>query len=107
MSAWCPSRPLGLLFSCVPFPRLVRARRLSVRVPAAIAAGSLGSLDLFGVSAFLRYDAFLACNENAAPWGSTAFTTQSPPGTSVGPLTILPPFFLTRSTAALISGTRK
>ena len=51
--------------------------------------------------------AFFACSENAAPCGSMALTTQSPPGTSIGPLRILPPLALMRSTAALISGTRK
>ena len=53
------------------------------------------------------YYAFLACREKPAPCGSWAFTTQSPPGTSIGPLRIFPPFFLIRSTAALMSGTRK
>ena len=51
--------------------------------------------------------AFLACSENAAPCGSIAFTIQSPPGTSIGPLRIWPPLALTRSTAALMSSTRK
>ena len=50
---------------------------------------------------------FLACSENDAPCGSIALRIQSPPGTSIGPLSIVPPFALTRSTAALMSGTRK
>jgi hypothetical protein len=53
------------------------------------------------------YCAFFACSANAAPCGSIAFTTQSPPGTSIGPLRILPPLALMRSVAALMSGTRK
>ena len=53
------------------------------------------------------YCAFLAWSENAAPCGSMAFTIQSPPGTSIGPLRICPPFALMRSVAAVMSGTRK
>ena len=53
------------------------------------------------------YDCFFACSENAAPWGSMALTTQSPPGTSIGPLRIVPPLALMRSTALVMSGTRK
>src|SRR5918994_5505740 len=54
----------------------------------------------------VRYCAFLACSENAAPCGSMAFTIQSPPGTSMGPLRICPPFALMRSIADVMSGTR-
>ena len=50
---------------------------------------------------------FLAWSENAAPCGSLAVTTQSPPGTSIGPFRISPPLALIRSTAALMSGTLK
>ena len=63
-----------------------------------------------------RYDDIVAiikdalsqrCRPNAAPCGSAAFTTQSPPGTSIGPLRIWPPLALIRSTAAWTSATRK
>ncbi len=54
-----------------------------------------------------RYGAFLACSANAAPCGSNPFTIQSPPGTSIGPLRIWPPFAVMRSTADVMSGTRK
>src|SRR5262245_3941050 len=100
------------------------ARRSSDRIgqkDATLGVGSDGAVGLRGGVALrclfrgtpqglqlpADYSAVLACNENAAPWGSIAFTTQSPPGTSIGPLRILPPFALIRSVAALMSGTRK
>ena len=43
----------------------------------------------------------------AAPCGSIALSTRSPSGTSIGPLRILPPAALMRSTAASTLGTRK
>jgi hypothetical protein len=69
--------------------------------------GSPGRFRLVERSAVFRYCAFFACSENIAPCGSVAFTIQSPPGTSIGPLRICPPFALTRSTAALMSETLK
>jgi hypothetical protein len=45
------------------------------------------------------------CTANIAPCGSKPCAIQSPPGTSIGPLTICPPFSLTRSAAACTSST--
>src|SRR4030095_14241855 len=53
------------------------------------------------------YDALRAWSPKAAPCGSAAVTTRSPPGTSIGPLRIFPPFAWIRSAAASTSGTRK
>ena len=59
-----------------------------------------------------RYAALTAQRFNAtsakwAPIGSTHWTIHCPPGTSVGPMMILPPAALTRSAAASIASTLK
>jgi hypothetical protein len=90
-----------------PFPPAVDLRREAARTRPlhSIGAACRGQAQCREVEA--RYGALLAWSENAAPCGSMAFTIQSPPGTSMGPLRICPPFALMRSIAAVMSGTRK
>ncbi len=49
----------------------------------------------------------IALSANMAPCGSWHWTMNEPPGTSIGPLVILPPADLTRSAAASIASTLK
>jgi hypothetical protein len=49
----------------------------------------------------------LPTSANMAPCGSLAWTIQLPPGTSIGPLMILPPPAVKRSSAASKSPTLK
>ncbi len=50
---------------------------------------------------------FGATRQKKAPCGSVAWTIQLPPGTSIGPWTILPPPDVRRSVAASRVGTMK
>jgi len=42
-----------------------------------------------------------------SPWGSRPWAIQLPPGTSIGPMTSLPPAFVTRCIAASMASTLK
>ena len=50
---------------------------------------------------------FIAASANIAPSGSMHWTIQEPPGTSIGPFRIFPPFAFTRSPPASIASTLK
>lgn len=57
-------------------------------------------------TARLRYALAPLTSPNVAPSGSTAWSTRSPPGTSIGPLVTVPPAPSTRAFAASTSSTR-
>lgn len=80
----------------------------TLRIPAHTLLHDLaGAVRHVLVTARGRYAAAPLTSPNSAPSGSTACSTHSPPGTSIGPLSTVPPAASTRSFAAATSSTRK
>lgn len=81
---------------------------ITLRVPATMLLHDLDAVRRHILAtAHTRYAAAPLTNPNSAPSGSTACSTRSPPGTSIGPLSTVPPAASTRSFAAATSSTRK
>jgi very-short-patch-repair endonuclease len=79
----------------------------SLRIPADALLHHLdGVLRHILETARSRYASTPLTSPNSAPSGSSAWTMRSPPGTSIGPLTTLPPAASIRPLAASTSSTR-
>lgn len=80
----------------------------TLRIPADALLHNLdGALRHILATARRRYASAPLTSPNSAPSGSTACSTRSPPGTSIGPLTTVPPAASTRTFATSTSSTRK
>jgi hypothetical protein len=71
---------------------------------AFFAVDFFAGVDFFAAAVFFAAG-FSECTENIAPWGSMPCAIQSPPGTSIGPFTILPPLACAVAADAFASGT--
>lgn len=81
---------------------------VTLRVPAAALLHDLDGIRRHILAtAHTRYAAAPLTSPNKAPSGSAACSTRSPPGTSIGPLSTVPPAASTRSFATATSSTRK
>lgn len=79
----------------------------TLRIPAdALLHNCNGVLRHILETARSRYASHPLTSPNVAPSGSTAWSTRSPPGTSIGPLITVPPAPSTRAFAASTSSTR-
>lgn len=80
----------------------------TLRIPADALLHNLdGVLRHILATARSRYASTPLTSPKTAPSGSTACSTRSPPGTSIGSITTAPPAASTRSLAASTSSTRK